>query len=115
MSTEPTARALVDVVTAVRGVCGIEPGVGTTLRTLDSRVRRSGIDQSHFGLHLDRTSGSLVVEVSLDRTRPIRDTVRDIQAALRAALASGAPAETTVRVRVQSLDPGAGRATVRLS
>ncbi|WP_314035577.1 transcriptional regulator [Dietzia sp. CH92] len=114
MSSEPTARDLVELVTSIPGVCGLEPGIGTTLRTLDARVRRVGGDRAHFGLNLDRPGRAVTVEVSVDRSRPIRDIVRDIQAALQDALAGSVPAGVDARVRVQSLDTHAGRASFRL-
>ncbi|MDX2358520.1 transcriptional regulator [Dietzia sp. PP-33] len=106
MRTEPTAAELIDLVAAVPGVSGIEPGIGTSLRALDARIRRSGSQTSHFGLHVDRAEGSVSVEVCLDRSRPVRDTVRDIQLVLRSALAGTVPDGTELQVRVQSLDPG---------
>lgn len=101
---------LLAVVTSVPGVRAIEPGLGTALRTLDARVRRSGTRTAHFGLHIDTAEGTALVEVALDRSRPVRETVRGIQLALRQALASdrdrpGTDAESgsEVTVRVQSL------------
>jgi hypothetical protein len=55
---------------------------------------------------VDRAEGSVSVEVCLDRSRPVRDTVRDIQLVLRSALAGTVPDGTELQVRVQSLDPG---------
>lgn len=95
---------LLAVVAAVPGVHGIEPGLGTALRTLDARVRRTGASTARFGLYIDTAEGTALVEVALDRSRPVRETVRDIQVALRGALAEQADqAGTEVSVRVQSL------------
>lgn len=104
MTTDPTATQLIDLVTAVPGVTGIEPSIGTSLRALDVRIRRSGTQTAHFGLHVNRAEGSVSVEVCLDRTRPLRETVRDIQLALRGALANTTPGRAELQVRVQSLD-----------
>lgn len=104
MRTEPTAAELIDLVVAVPGVSGIEPGIGTSLKALDARIRRSGSRTAHFGLHVNSAEGSVSVEVCLDRSRPLRDTVRDIQQVLRGALADTMPDGTELQVRVQSLD-----------
>lgn len=104
MTIEPTAAELIDLVVAVPGVRGIEPGIGTSLRALDARVRRSESRSAHFGLRVDRAEGTVTVEVCLDRTRPVRETVRTIQLALRGALAGSDPDGTELQVRVQSLD-----------
>lgn len=104
MSTEPTAAELIDLVVATPGVSGIEPGVGTTLRTLDSRIRRADAEANHFGVHVDRADATVTVEVCLDRSRPVRECVRAIQLALREALDGTMPARTEWRVRVQSLE-----------
>ncbi len=119
--TEPAGASgpdLLAVVTSVPGVHAIEPGLGTSLRTLDARLRRREDRTAHFGLHIDTAEGTAVVEVALDRSRPVRETVRDIQLALRGALAKQAgwapeaesgdspgttPASPEVSVRVQSL------------
>ncbi|MBB0992218.1 UNVERIFIED_ORG: hypothetical protein EDC92_1472 [Dietzia maris] len=103
MNTEPTAAQLIELVVAIPGVAGIEPGIGTSLRALDARIRRTGPHATHFGLHVDHSGGTVTVEVSLDRSRPIRDTVQDIQHTLHNALAATAPESTQWKIRVQSL------------
>lgn len=114
MSTEHTAADLIDLVVAIPGVRGIEPGVSTTLRAVDARIRRNGT-AARFGLHIDHTDGSVTVEVCLDRTRPIRESVRAIQTVLEEALhgsMTGGDAPSTgpeIHVRVQSVDGGDAR------
>ena len=103
MRTEPTAAQLIALVVAIPGVAGIEPGIGTSLRALDARIRRTGPHATHFGLHVDHNARTVTVEVSLNRSRPIRQTVRDIQHALHGALAATMPEPTQWQVRVQSL------------
>jgi len=103
MNTEPTAAQLIELVVAIPGVAGIEPGIGTSLRALDARIRRTGPRATHFGLHVDHNARTVTVEVSLNRSRPIRQTVRDIQHALHGALAATMPEPTQWQVRVQSL------------
>lgn len=100
---ELTAAELVDLVAELPGVRGIEPGVGTTLRTLDARIRRADAGASHFGLHVDSDAGTVKVEICVDRSRPVRESVRDIQQTLQRALRDTLPAETEFHVRVQSL------------
>ena len=103
MTIDPTAADLVDLVAALPGVRGIEPGVATTLRTLDARIRRSGAAASHFGVHVDHADGSVTVEVCLDRSRPVRESVRDIQLHLGRALRQSLPDGAEIHVRVQTL------------
>ena len=103
MNTEPTAAQLIELVVAIPGVAGIEPGIGTSLRALDARIRRTEPHATHFGLHVDHNARTVTVEVSLNRSRPIRQTVRDIQHALHGALAATMPEPTQWQVRVQSL------------
>ena len=103
MNTEPTAAQLIELVVAIPGVAGIEPGIGTSLRALDARIRRTEPHATHFGLHVDHNARTVTVEVSLNRSRPIRQTVRDIQHALHGALAETMPEPTQWQVRVQSL------------
>ena len=103
MNTEPTAAQLIELVVAIPGVAGIEPGIGTSLRALEARIRRAEPHATHFGLHVDHNARTVTVEVSLNRSRPIRQTVRDIQHALHGALAATMPEPTLWQVRVQSL------------
>lgn len=109
MSTEPTAADLIDLVVAIPGVRGVEPGVGTTIRALDARIRRNGSRATRFGLHLDDTEGTVTVEVCVDHTRPVRESVREIQRVLQNALRDTMPSGAStagpeIHVRVQSLD-----------
>ncbi|MFC0674926.1 hypothetical protein [Brachybacterium hainanense] len=101
-STPLTADDLVSVVCAVPGVRGIEPGIATTLRAIDARIRRSQAD-AHYGVILDRGSGTVIVEIGLHRTAPVRSIVADVQRTVRAAVRGHLPEGTDVMVRVQSL------------
>ena len=100
MSTDPAptpvtgARALTDVVTAVPGVLGREPGIATTLRTLDARLRRATPSPA---------TGDVVVEISVGGPLPVRSVVEEVQRAVQ--LAAGVPVtgRPEVLVRVQSL------------
>lgn len=103
-----TAADLVDVVTSVPGVGGIEPGIGTTLRALDARIRRTGQPAAHFGVHIDRDAGSVTVEVCVTGPGAVNEVVTDIQRAVGAALRDVFPSGPRVRVRVQSVRPHVG-------
>lgn len=104
MRTEQsTTTTLLEAVLAVPGVAGLEPGVATTLRALDARLRRTGADLARYGLVVDPASGAVTVEISLDGPRPVRSVVEEVQRAVRAALAPTGPADRLVLVRVQSL------------
>lgn len=98
-----TAADLIDLVAELPGVRGIEPGVGTTLRTLDARIRRGDAGASHFGLRVDREASTVMVEICVDRSRPVRESVREIQQTLQRALRDTLPVDTKFHVRVQSL------------
>ncbi|AXK46539.1 hypothetical protein [Brachybacterium saurashtrense] len=92
---------LVGAVTAVPGVSGLEPGIATTLRTLDARLRRSGASSARYGLVVDRVSGEVTVEIGVAGPLPVRRIVEDVQRTVqRAAIGSAVP---RVLVRVQSL------------
>ena len=103
MTAEPAAATIADLVTAVPGVQGIEPGIRTTLRTLDARIRRVRGAAHHFGLHVDRDQNTVVVEVCVDHSRAVRHIVRDIQDVVRTSLQDAFSSAPVVLVRVQSL------------
>ncbi|ATG53369.1 hypothetical protein CFK41_00200 [Brachybacterium ginsengisoli] len=112
MSTDLTpdpldAATLVDVVTAVPGVDGLEPGIATTLRTLDARLRRGDTSAARYGLVIDREAGRIVVEIAVNGALPVRRVVEDVQRAVHRAVADAAGVPSEVLVRVQSLAPAA--------
>lgn len=113
MSTEPATTPvtstdvsdLVGAVTAVPGVSGLEPGIATTLRTLDARLRRSDVSSARCGLVVDRDSGAVTVEIGVAGPLPVRRIVEDVQRTVQRAV-SGAGRDGSaprVLVRVQSL------------
>ncbi|WP_010539574.1 hypothetical protein [Dietzia alimentaria] len=106
MTAEPAGADIIGLVTSVPGVLGIEPGIGTTLRTLDARIRRAPGAANHFGLHIDSDKGEVVVEVCVDHSRETREIVREIQEVVRTALQGAHSTEPTILVRVQSLSVG---------
>ena len=109
-SVAVTAATLVDLVTALPGVAGIEPGIASTLRTLDSRLRSAASEltggsedgaeaNARYGVILDEES--VTIEVGLEiAPRAVRETVADIQRTVASALGNDG---RTVLVKVQSL------------
>lgn len=80
---------LAGAVTAVPGVSGLEPGIATTLRALDARLRRGDPASARYGLVVDRDSGEVTVEIGVNGRLPVRRVVEDVQRAVQRA-ASGA-------------------------
>lgn len=114
MNTDATALALSTAITSIPGVRGLEPGITSTLRTLDARLRRRKSSDAHYGIIIDHASRTATIEVALELTFPVRGIVEDVQRTLQRALDStdhAAPTEDTpatarqwtVLVRVQSL------------
>ena len=122
MTTSLTVAELAHLVTAVPGVRAIEPGIGSTLRALGSRMRQQDSQQARFGVIVEEGSSRAVIEIGIDGSRPVKDIVRDIQEtiirSLSQASASGDASEARedsgasdvgeqsapqVTVRVQSL------------
>mgnify|MGYP000852068823 FL=1 len=79
MTTSLSAAELTHLVTAVPGVRGIEPGIGSTLRALGSRMRQQDSQQARFGVIVEEGSRQAVIEIGVDGSRPIKDIVRDVQ------------------------------------
>ena len=104
MTTSISAAELATAVTSVPGVCGVEPGIGSTLKTVGSRIQGNGAD-ARFGVIIDADGHSIVLEVGIDGSRLVKDIVRDIQETVIRAVSEsrGDEDETVVRVRVQSL------------
>ena len=100
MAAELAGADLLDLVTSVPGVRGIEPGIGSTL---DARIRRTSGATGGVGLHLDRVNATVTVEVGVDHCRPVRETVQEIQDVIRTALREALPSEAVFLVHVQSL------------
>lgn len=99
-----SAAQLVSVVQAVPGVRGIEPGIATTLKAIEARLRRSDTVAASHGLIVGTAAASITVEVSLDRRTPVKDVVESLQRSVRAVLGEAAQ-EWAIHVRVQSLAP----------
>ena len=79
MTTNLSAAELAHLVTAVPGVRGIEPGIGSTLRALGSHMRQQDPQQARFGVIIEEGLSRAVVEIGVDGSRPVKDIVRDVQ------------------------------------
>ena len=86
MTTSLSAAELAHLVTAVPGVRGIEPGIGSTLRALGSRMRQQDPQQARFGVIVEEGSSRAVIEIGIDGSRPVKDIVRDVQEAIIGSL-----------------------------
>ncbi|MEZ7667870.1 transcriptional regulator [Rothia sp. 27098_8_161] len=117
MTTNFSGAELLRLVTAIPGVRGIEPGLGSTLKVIGSRM-----PQARFGVIIESGLRKATIEVSIDGSRPVKDIVRDIQETVIHSLSqsqqydeehtnsktldsTGSDNDNTpqVRVRVQSL------------
>src|SRR5690606_36233649 len=122
MNTDVTAQDLATAISSIPGVRGIEPGITSTLRTLDARLRRTQNTAAHYGVIMDPASSTVTIEVALEMTATVRSIVEDIQRTVQHTLASttsdpealteGSPSTTrqwNVLVRVQSLTTSRSR------
>ncbi|MGP9693764.1 hypothetical protein ACT3TZ_04005 [Brachybacterium sp. AOP25-B2-12] len=100
--TTGLADQLAATALGVSGIAALEPGVSTTLQTLDARIRCTAA-VARYGLHLDPVEGRLLVEVAVRSLHPVRSVVEDLQSALTEALRAGGLADVDVVVRVQSV------------
>ena len=66
MTTNLSAAELAHLVTAVPGVRAIEPGIGSTLRALGSRMRQQDPQQARFGVIVEEGSSRAVIEIGID-------------------------------------------------
>ena len=98
------------VVTAVPGVRGIEPGIGSTLKAIGSRMSGDPAT-ARFGIIIESGAQKVIIEIGIDDSRTVKEIVRDVQEAVLRSLsqasresgASGSGSKPQVRVRVQSL------------
>ena len=86
MTTSLSAAELAHLVTAVPGVRAIEPGIGSTLRAIGSRMRQQDPQQARFGVIVEEGSSRAVIEIGIDGSRPVKDIVRDVQEAIIGSL-----------------------------
>lgn len=96
-----SAAQLVEVVTPIPGVRGIEPGITSALKVFNARVRGDD-DNARYGITIDHDAKTVIVEVGVTSQSPIRETVTRIQQAVLGELGQG---DYTAEVRVKSLTP----------
>ena len=94
MTTSLSAAELAHLVTAVPGVRGIEPGIGSTLRALGSRMRQQDPQQARFGVIVEEGSSRVVIEIGVDGSRPVKDIVRDVQEAIIGSLSQASESDS---------------------
>lgn len=108
MSEQWSAADLVGLVGSVPGVGGVEPSLGSTLRSVDAMFRGAPRRDVRYGVAVDREAARVVLEVSMDGEERVRDAVVALQRAVRQVLSSdGDDRDWEVVVRVQSVAPRA--------
>ena len=93
MTTSFSAADLAHLVTAVAGVRAIEPGIGSTLRAIGSRMRQQDPQQARFGVIVEEGSRRAVIEIGIDGSRPVKDIVRDVQEAIIGSLSQASESD----------------------
>ena len=111
MTINLSAAELTHVVTAVPGVRGIEPGIGSTLKAIGSRMSGDPA-AARFGVIIE-SGEKVIIEIGIDGSRKVKEIVRDVQeAVLRSSSQanresgtseSGSKSQPHVMVRIQSL------------
>ena len=119
MTTSLSAAELAHLVTAVPGVRGIEPGIGSTLRTISNYIRQRDPQQARFGVVVEAGSRRAVIEIGIDGSRPVKDIVRDVQETIIRSLSQAGETGDASDDREGSGSSGAGdrdapRVTVRV-
>jgi len=108
MTTNLSAAELVHLVTAVPGVRGIEPGIGSTLRAIGSRMRQQDPQQARFGVVVEAGSRTAVIEIGIDGSRPVKDIVRDVQETIIRSLTEAGESDDDSEARQDSGSSDAG-------
>ena len=119
MTTSLSAAELANLVTAVPGVRGIEPGIGSTLRAIGSHLRQQDPREVRFGVVVEAGSHRAVIEIGIDGSRPVREIVRDVQETILRSLSQASESGETSEARESSGssnvgDQGAPQVTVRV-
>ena len=119
MTTSLSAAELANLVTAVPGVRGIEPGIGSTLRAIGSHIRQQDPRQARFGVVVEAGSRRAVIEIGIDGSRPVKDIVRDVQETILRSLSQASESGDASEARESSGssdvgDQGAPQVTVRV-
>ena len=108
MTTSLSAAELANLVTAVPGVRGIEPGIGSTLRAIGSHIRQQDPRQARFGVVVEAGSRRAVIEIGIDGSRPVREIVHDVQETIIQSLSEAGEPDDTSEAREDSGSPGVG-------
>ena len=106
MTTSLSAAELAHLVTAVPGVRGIEPGIGSTLRAIGSHIRQQEPHQARFGVVVEAGSRRAVIEVGIDSSRPVKDIVRDVQETIIRSLSQAGECDDASESREDSGSSG---------
>ena len=108
MTTSLSAAELAHLVTAVPGVRGIEPGIGSTLRAIGSHIRQQEPRQARFGVVVEAGSRRAVIEIGIDGSRPVKDIVRDVQETIIRSLSQAGECDDASESREDSGSSGVG-------
>ena len=108
MTTSLSAAELAHLVTAVPGVRGIEPGIGSTLRAIGSHIRQQEPRQARFGVVVEAGSRRAVIEIGIDSSRPVKDIVRDVQETIIRSLSQAGECDDASESREDSGSSGVG-------
>ena len=108
MTTSLSAAELANLVTAVPGVRGIEPGIGSTLRAIGSRIQQQDPRQARFGVVVEAGSRRAVIEIGIDGSRPVREIVHDVQETIIQSLSEAGEPDDTSEAREDYGSPGVG-------
>ena len=108
MTTSLSAAELANLVTAVPGVRGIEPGIGSTLRAIGSHIRQQDPRQARFGVVVEAGSCRAVIEIGIDGSRPVKEIVHDVQETIIRSLSEAGEPDDTSEAREDSGSPGVG-------
>ena len=108
MTTSLSAAELANLVTAVPGVRGIEPGIGSTLRAIGSHIRQQDPRQARFGVVVEAGSHRAVIEIGIDGSRPVREIVHDVQETIIRSLSEAGEPDDTPEAREDYGSPGVG-------
>ena len=108
MTTSLSAAELAHLVTAVPGVRGIEPGIGSTMRAIGSHIRQQEPRQARFGVVVEAGSRRAVIEIGIDSSRPVKDIVRDVQETIIRSLSQAGECDDASESREDSGSSGVG-------
>ena len=110
MTSNLSAAELTHVVTAVPGVRGIEPGIGSTLKAIGSRMSGDPA-AARFGVIIESGGQKVIIEIGIDGSRAVeRNCPRCSRGG--SALIVSKSRERRFGVRLQTPASGEGANTV---